>query len=263
MNRTVSPAYRNDVRRVARKLARVRGVRRSAGGVLAALAVTAGLAVAAPAPEAAAIALPATPTTVVIPATSAAVTAVVPIVTTAVDGPRAVVVLAPTRTGLRQVGAGVSPAGTVSARIRVAAADLQPGSQTWWLRDLTDDTMFPLPVRVVRPTRVEAPALLVDGTTGAVVGAVRVTHRDLVTGRPAPSQSSPVRLERYTGGRWVLVTTWTTDRTGVAYGMTTLPAGIHLLRAVRPAGDTVTSATSPLVRLEVVTGVSERSIPLT
>ena len=190
-------------------------------------------------------------------------------------------VLAPTTLGLLEVGYATGTTGVgqaVTVRAAISAATLHAGTQTWWVHDYADDAMQPLPVRVVRPSQVAAPFLYTTGTVpaptavsptstaaasagGVVVGAVQVTHRDLASGRWTGSQQSPVRVERMVGGRWVLAATWTTDRTGVARGQMQLPWGVHMVRVVRPAGDSVTAATSAAVRVEVVPGVAAASVP--
>jgi hypothetical protein len=277
MDRTHPAADVHDVRRVARANVRAAAstgqparravaVRRLLAGATLALALTCGLTV-APAARAAAVAGTVQPGPVVVVAATSTVTATVTVAATAATtahGGRIVVVWAPVPAGLRQVGAGVTGAGRgtlVTTRIRVATPMLRAGLQTWWLQDLGDASWAPMLVRVVRPSRVGVPALVSTGDGGAVVGAVRVTHRDLVTGRQMASQQSPVQMQVVAGGRWVTAATWTTDRAGEAYGVMRLPAGIWLVRALRPAGDTVAPAVSRAVRVEVIPGYDSAAVP--
>jgi hypothetical protein len=82
---------------------------------------------------------------------------------------------------------------------------------------------------------------------GRVSLAVRVRHYDTQTGKFAASRLSPVQVQERVAGKWVTLATVTSDRAGLGHTVLTATQGTHRYRAVRPAGVTVTSATSKSV----------------
>jgi hypothetical protein len=112
---------------------------------------------------------------------------------------------------------------------------------------VTDDVapMNTTPARVVlivrRPSKFGlgtwTPTYYGDGLT---VSATLYAYTP-AAGAWTPQRNSPVKVQELRAGRWVTVTTLTTNGRGVFTGSVTLGGGLHTVRVVRPQGATVTA----------------------
>ncbi|HET9654811.1 MAG TPA: hypothetical protein VFP72_05625 [Kineosporiaceae bacterium] len=135
--------------------------------------------------------------------------------------------------------------GTVSAR------SLTLGSQTWTAVDAGDSQSVNLPVLVLRQSRVTG-STFTSPARGQVSAVVKLQHFDPALGRWAPSKRSPAVIQGLRGGRWVNLTTLTTDPvTGTAAGTFPMASGPQQVRVVRPEGATVTGLISAPLSIRV------------
>jgi len=245
--RTVAQASEDIAERIqlrARRLYRLL----AAGGAALALA---GVAVLAPTgtPAAEAAVVPTAPVRVVIsgPTARVSVTALSTAAETGSGGHGlAVSVAGITLWGCSRT-AGMGPQMvTVAGTVRSAALTL--GSSSVLVTDIGDGTYRLVPATVLRQSQVTATAA---GYPGGLVVTGRAAHYDPRTGGYAGDVASPVRVQVSTLGGWVTVQTLTTAVDGTVVGVVTIPAGVHSVRLVRPAGATVTGATSPAVTVLV------------
>ena len=81
-------------------------------------------------------------------------------------------------------------------------------------------------------------------TGGRVALGARITHYNPAARGWVSSRLSPVRFQELTPTGWTTIATGTTTRDGLAGAIVTAKPGTHRYRVIRPAGATVTAATS-------------------
>jgi len=164
-------------------------------------------------------------------------------IVTLTDGPL-------TLSGVAGSGWAETPA-VVHVGAAVPSWDLTPGTTTATLTDIGDGATTRVPVTVLRQSRVTVTAHLVPGRRILVTGTA--SHYDPATGTYRGDVLSPVLVQVWEAGRWVTAATvTTTGTTGAVAALLTAPAGTWPIRLVRPAGATVTGATSAV---RVVTSI--------
>ena len=132
----------------------------------------------------------------------------------------------------------------------VASRQLTPGTTTATLTDVGDGTTTTIPITVLRQSRITASVQLVPGGGMLILGNAR--HYDATTGSYRGDLASPVAVQVFESGRWATAITATTvGADGAVAQLLTAPAGTWSIRLVRPAGATVTGATSGTTTLTV------------